>query len=185
MNEENKKQENEVKEVVKTLDFMKSAEITKIIAGDYKKLSFVIKNGKFDHYDKNDKLITNDIISVNPNMLFECDVEGDEETMQFIEVVKILAVSRQVKRYIMAAFFTNAVVDIVKVEAKEGEIDNETGRVYSSNEFSYRFSKIVVKALNPIMKTMIMKDIQNQSVLEPKPTTATPNIFNMNQNVVL
>ena len=169
----------------KKQDFMKNAKIKKVIGGEFKRLSLVIENGKFPHFDKNQKVMENDIISINPNMIFEIEQKGDEDTLQFVEAVGILAVSRQVKQYIMNAFLKNAVVDIAQIHATAGEIDEESGRKYSEEEYSYRLISITFAPLNGLVKTMILNDINNQTVLEIKKTVSAPNVFNMNQNVVL
>lgn len=160
-------------------------EITKIIAGDFKKISAVIKNKKFQHIDKNGRLGENDLISFNPNMLFEIAKSGDEETLQLVEAVSILAVGREVKKYIMSAFLTRALCDIICVHAEAGETDEESGRTYSEEEFSYRIDNVVLPILNPLLKRMILSDVQNQTILEPKKTVSAPNVFTMNQSVVL
>lgn len=169
----------------KKKDFMIDAKVKKVIGGDYKKLTLVIENGKFEHYNKMNKLIEDDLISVNPNVIFEIECNGDEETAQFVEAVGTLSVSRQVKQYIMCAFLKGALVTIDKVIAEKDDVDEATGRKYEDNEFSYRITKVTLPTLNPLVKQMILSDVQNQTILEPKKTVSAPNVFTMNQSVVL
>ena len=160
-------------------------EISKVIAGDFKKVSLIIRNQKFEHIDKNGKLNQNDLISINPNMLFEVNRSGDEETELYVNAVSILCVGREVKKYIMSAFLTKALCDVVCVHAMQGETDEDSGRTYTEEEYSYRIDNIILPSLNPLLKRMIENDISNQSILEPKKTTTAPNVLSMNQSVVL
>ena len=175
----------EIAKVTKVEHFLQGKQITKVIASDFKKLSLVIKGEKIPHFDKNDKYVENDLVTINPNQLFECDIDGDSEAIQLLQVIKMLAVSREVKKYIMSAFFCDAVIDICQVYGKVGEIDEESGRVYTSDEYSYRLEKVVLKPLNPIMKQLIMSDIQNQSILEPKQKPSINALFGANSNATI
>lgn len=171
---------------VKAKEIMKAAKVTKFIGGDYKRVSLQVENGKFQHIDKNEKLKEDNLITINPNQVFNVNVDiKDDETSQIYEMIKIMYVGRQLKQYIVSAFLTNSVLDISCLHANAGDIDPESGREYTSEEYSYRIDNVIISALNPLAKRLIIRDIENGTIFEEKPKPSISSIFGNQTNIVL
>lgn len=171
---------------VKAKEAMKAAKVTKFIGGDYKRVSLQIEGGKFQHIDKNEKLKEDNLITINPNQVFNVDVTiNDDETAQIFEMIKIMYVGRQLKQYIVSAFLTNSVLDIYVIHANAGDKDPESGREYTSEEYSYRIDNVIINTLNPLAKRLIIRDIENGTIFEEKPKPTINSIFGNQTNIVL
>lgn len=162
--------------------------VTKVIAGDYKKLSLVFgeTTEKFSHLDKNEKLVENNIISINPNQIFIADVNcSDSQTLEIVEVLNMLSVGRQLKPFIMNALFLNSICTFDCLHVMQGETDPETGRTYSGEEYSYRLQTIEVQPLTGLKLKLILQAIENNSVVEEKPKPTISSLFGNNNTVIL
>lgn len=163
-------------------EFCKDIKVTNVIKGDFDHITLSLdlpKDIKAKHIDNKGTLREDNLISINGNQIFNATISGDETTANYVAALDALCVGFQMKPYIYKALFKGAICSFDVVHGQKGETDKETGREYTREAYSYRLKAITLAELNPLIQQLILGDIQNGSIKEPKatPAPATASIF--------